>query len=196
MDYYLFQLINNLAGHWGWLDALGVFLAANLQYFLVAFLLIFLFLGKVKAERIKNYWMVGLAFLAAAISRLVFCEIIKLLVNRPRPFETHQVIQLLPYNTGHSFPSGHASFFFAIAMVAYLFSRLYPESFDRIQDKLRRGVGWVFFVGAFLISLARIFVGIHYPSDILAGAIIGVFSGWMVMKIFNKWKEKLIEKTP
>ncbi len=190
MDYFIFQVINNLAGHWAWLDAVGVFLATYFQYFLAAFLLIFLFLGKSKAEKIRNYWMVGLAFLSAAVSRLVFCEIFKLLVSRPRPFEVHQVVQLLSYESGQSFPSGHAAFFFGIAALAYLYCKKYSPEYSQ-------WLGWIFFVGAFLMGLARIFVGIHYPTDILAGALIGIFTGWLVIKIFKKWQaKKLVEKTP
>jgi len=172
IDYDIFQLINNLAGHWAWLDALAIFCASYLQYVLGLALAIFLLLGKTRPERIKNYWMVGLAFLAAGISRLVFCEIIKLLVNRPRPFEVHQVVQLISYEVGQSFPSGHAAFFFALAMAVYFFNKR---------------ASWWFFVGAALIGLSRIYVGIHYPSDILAGALVGLFSGWLVVKIARRF---------
>jgi len=179
LDYNIFQIINNLAEHWAWMDALAVFCASYLQYGLGLALVIFLFLGKDRLERIKNYWLVGLAFLSAIVSRLVFCEIIKLLVDRSRPFETHQVIQLIAYEAGRSFPSGHAAFFFALAMAVYLFNKR---------------LGWWFFAGAALIGLSRIYAGIHYPSDILGGALVGLGSGWLVVKIFEKWQSGILEK--
>lgn len=151
MDYYFFQLINNLAGHWAFLDALAIFLAGNFQYFLSGFLLLYLLIGKSQAEKVKNRWMVAVAFLSAAVSRLVFCEIIKVLISRPRPFETYNLIPLLSNEVGRSFPSGHAAFFFALAMAVTLFNK-------------KLGI-WLF-VGALLISLARIYAGVHYPSDV------------------------------
>jgi undecaprenyl-diphosphatase len=181
LDYSIFQQINNLAGHWAFLDALAIFLAGNFQYFLSGFLLLYLLIGKSQAEKVKNRWMVAVAFLSAAVSRLVFCEIIKVLINRPRPFETYNLIPLLSNEIGQSFPSGHAAFFFALAMAVTLFNK-------KVHLERSRRAGIWLFVGAFLISLARIYAGVHYPSDILAGAAVGVFSGWLVWRIFKKYK--------
>ncbi|TSC53303.1 MAG: PAP2 family protein, partial [Parcubacteria group bacterium LiPW_39] len=164
MDYYLFQQINNLAGHFKLLDSIGIFFAAYFQYLLAGALLVFLFLGKTREEKIKNYWLVGSAFLAAIISRFVLTEIIKRLAARPRPFETHAVTQLLSHNPGQSFPSGHAAFFFAMSAVVYSYNKK---------------LGWLFFAGSALISVARVFAGAHYPSDILGGALVGIFGGWL-----------------
>jgi len=50
--------------------------------------------------------------------------------------------------------------------------------------------GYIFFIAAFLISLARVFGGIHYPLDILAGAIVGIFSGWLVERIYQRVYKK------
>lgn len=171
LDYWFFQQVNSLAGRWVCLDSLAIFFASYLQYILSAFLLVFLFLGKTREEKIKNYWMVGLAFLAAAVARLGLGEIIKRLINRPRPFEIYQVHQLLPYDPGLSFPSGHAMFFFGMSMAIYLYNKK---------------LGWLFFAGSALISVARVFAGVHYPSDILGGALVGIFGGWLTVKIFNK----------
>lgn len=180
MDYYLFQQINNLVGHWAWLDALDIFFAAYFQYLLAGALLVFLFLGKTREEKIKNYWLVGLAFLAAAVARLGLGEIIKRLIDRPRPFEIYQVHQLLPYDPGLSFPSGHAMFFFGMSMAIYLYNKK---------------LGWLFFAGSTLISVARVFAGVHYPSDIFGGAAVGIFGGWLVVKIFNKIFKKEVPKS-
>lgn len=170
-DYFLFQQINNLAGRFFWLDKLAVFCAAYLQYFLVAGLLVFLFLGK---EKTKNRLMVLGALLSAGIARLFFTNIIRWLYYRPRPFLSHQVNQLLNHDLESSFPSGHAAFFFALAIFIFYYNQ-------------RAGI-W-FLVGAVLISIARVFVGIHYPLDILAGAIVGFFTGWLVEKILEKIKK-------
>jgi undecaprenyl-diphosphatase len=89
---------------------------------------------------------------------------------------------LLSNEIGQSFPSGHAAFFFALATAVTLFNK-------KVHPERSRRTGIWLFVGAFLISLARIYAGVHYPSDILAGAAVGVFSGWLVWRIFKKYKK-------
>ena len=171
LDYTIFQFINNLTGHWPALDWLGIFLASYLQYVMGAGLLIFWFWRKSREERIKNLWAAGVAIGAVILSRLVLTEIIHWLWFRPRPFIDHAVNSLLAHENTGSFPSGHAAFFFALAMATYFFNR--------------RAGQWLF-AAATLISIARVYVGVHYPLDILAGALVGIFSGWLVVKIYAK----------
>ncbi len=171
MDYYLFQQIHNLAGRWAFLDSIAIFFAAYFQYFLVGALLIFLFFGKGE-ELKKNRLTVGLAFLAVIVSRLGLTEIIRWLWARPRPFAEYDFTPLISHDLSASFPSGHAAFFFALAAVVFLFNKK---------------AGWWFLAGSFLISLARVFVGVHYPSDILAGVVVGIFSGWLVAEIYKRF---------
>ena len=180
LDFLIFQFINNLAGHWAWLDALGIFLSAYWQYFLGAGVVIFLFWKNSQTGWRQSLKLTGWFFGTAAVSRLVFGEIIKRVISRQRPFEIHQVAQILPYDPGHSFPSGHMTFFFALCTAMYLYiKKAYPQ------------YGWwaglILFGGSFLIGLARIFVGIHYPSDILGGMIFGILVGWGSWLVFKKY---------
>lgn len=187
IDYIIFQLINNFAGRWAALDWLGIFAASYLQYIVVAGLLIFWFLGKSKEERAKNLSLVGGTLGAVVLSRLVFTEFIRWFWFRPRPFVDHTVNLLITHANTGSFPSGHAAFFFALAMTVYIFEKkMYPKPFDFAQSRFHQGVGLWLFSAAILISLARVFVGIHYPSDILVGVLVGLFSGWLVIKIYVK----------
>jgi undecaprenyl-diphosphatase len=84
---------------------------------------------------------------------------IKSASGRPRPFEALPEIEpLLGGTVGTSLPSGHAATSFAGAVVlTYLFPRAWPA----------------FFLLALAISFSRIYVGVHYPSDLLAGAALG-----------------------
>lgn len=165
MDATLFLKINNLAGKYIWLDTLAIFFARYFEYILIFCLLLFLLI------KFKKYWlMVVKGFLAAILARLVIVEFIRWLLPRPRPFVENAVNLLLDVSKSASFPSGHAAFYFAIATIVYFYNK-------------RAGI--LFFAGAFLISLARVFSGIHWPSDIIAGAIVGIFSGWLIKKIFN-----------
>lgn len=188
MDYFLFQKINSLAGRWLWLDALAIFFAAYFQYFLSAALVLLAAVKKEKATRIRNLKVAALAFLSAFISRFVFAEIIKRLAARPRPFEAHEATRLLlDKSSDDSFPSGHMAFFFALSAVVYLCIRKsYPAH--------SWWVGLILFGGSFLIGLSRMFVGIHYPSDILGGAALGLLVGWLVVKIYDKIVRKKIHE--
>jgi len=167
MDVYLFHFLNQWAGQWICLDALAVFLAKYLGYILVYFLLVRLawdFLFK-KEKYLKTIKIVGLSLGAALFSRLIIIEIIRWLYFRPRPFMAEQVNQLLEHSANPSFPSGHAAFFFALSAVIFLHNKK---------------AGLWFLIASFFIILARVFVGIHYPLDILAGALIGIFFGWLI----------------
>ena len=176
LDFYLFQLINSWAGQYSWLDNLGVFFAKYFGYLLIFFLLLFLI------KNFKKYWpMVVKAFSAAILARLVIVNIIRFFYYRPRPFIANQVNLLLSDEPTGSFPSGHAAFYFAISTVIFLYlKKIYPS------PRIWWGVGILFFGASFLISIARVFSGIHWPSDILTGALIGIFSGWLITKVFRK----------
>jgi len=171
-DYYLFQLINNLAGHYKWLDDLGIFFAAYSQYFFGAGIIIFMLFKKEKAVFWKNFKITAYFFGTAIVSRFVFGEIIKLAVNRSRPFEIHQVTQILPYDVGQSFPSGHMAFFFAFSTAVYLYNKK---------------VGIICYIVSFLMGIARIYTGVHYPLDILGGMILGVLVGLLCDKLLNRY---------
>ncbi|MBU2037474.1 phosphatase PAP2 family protein [Patescibacteria group bacterium] len=174
-DLWLFQQINGLAGLCQALDWLGIFLASYLQYVVGAGLLVFWFWRKSQEERIKNLSMAGVALAAVVLSRLVIVEIIRWLWGRPRPFIDQAVNSLIVHESTGSFPSGHAAFFFALAMAVYLSNR--------------RAGQWLF-GAAILISLARVYVGVHYPLDILAGAVVGLLAGWLAWRAYQYYQNK------
>jgi undecaprenyl-diphosphatase len=171
IDIYLFNKINGLAGKSICLDSTAIFFARYFEYVLIIVLLLFL------VKEFKKYWpMVVQAFSAAILSRFVITNIIRWLLPRPRPFVALHLNSLFYQNPAEpSFPSGHAAFYFAIATVVYLYNKR---------------VGISFLIAAFLISIARVFSGIHWPSDILAGAAIGIFSGWLINIIYSKFFKK------
>jgi len=166
IDHYLFQLINNFVFRWIWLDIVGIFFSKYLVYLMVAVL--FLFLLKPK----KNWKMISAALISAFTARFIITGLIRLFEPRSRPFISSNINLLIDKVNQQSFPSGHASFTFGLATVVYLYNKKW---------------GVVFFVLAFLVSIARVFADIHWPSDILAGAVVGIFSGWLISKIFKKY---------
>ena len=102
----------------------------------------------------------------------VLAELGKVIVHRHRPYEH----QLGPPTSSYSFPSGHAATSFACATVL---SALAP----------RRRVP--FFVLATLIALSRLYNGVHYPTDVVAGALLGVFVALLVMEAASRTGRRL-----
>jgi undecaprenyl-diphosphatase len=122
----------------------------------------------------KKILAIGATIGAIFISRIVVVEIMRHFFFRLRPFAIGQGNYLpIDQNSAEpSMPSGHAALFFALATAVYFYNKK---------------LGIFLFISAFLISISRVFVGVHWPSDILAGALVGIFSGWLVYKIFNKY---------
>lgn len=120
-------------------------------------------------------WYFILSFFIGAGSVYVINSIIKNIVQRERPFIQDPSLIPLLTESSYSFPSGHASSsFLAATIISYYF----PKS------KI-----WVFILAA-IIAFSRVYVGVHYLTDILAGAIEGVIIGlvvcWIISKIFKK----------
>ena len=171
----MFEKINGLANNSKILDFIGIFLADYFQYILGA-ILIALFIWK------KNRLMVISAAISVFLSRLIIAEIIKNIVHRARPYVVLETARkIINGNTDFkSFPSGHAAIFFAIATAVYLHNKK---------------LGIWFFVAAILMGIARIFVGVHWPTDILAGAMIGIVSGIIISRIIRP-KTHVSDKQP
>lgn len=108
---------------------------------------------------------VAAAALAIALSIVVF-KAVKNLIGRPRPFATWQDLPcLLAPPDRFSFPSGHTMTAFAVYAV---YAELIP------------GSSVIFLPAAILIGLSRVFLGCHYPTDVLVGALLGTGIGLSV----------------
>ena len=115
----------------------------------------------------KKTRKVGLMSAIALLGSLIINNnLIKNLVQRPRPFRTFPELQIIiPTPSEFSFPSGHTSSSFAAAAVFY----------RHLPKKL--GVPSVVLAG--LIGFSRLYVGVHYPTDVLAGVIMGILLSYM-----------------
>lgn len=167
LDTQLFYLLNSFAGQSRVLDGIIVFFANDLAYVLLtAFLILVGF--SAYSKRVKVQWLsvAGISTLAA----VSITELIRFFYHHPRPFAVLQVHQLIP-ETGWSFPSRHAMFFFALATAVYLYNKKW---------------GIIFFVAAILMTVSRVIAGVHYPSDIVAGAIIGALAAWGTFAIVSR----------
>lgn len=114
---------------------------------------------------------IGITALAAlAIGALITNVALKNAVARIRPYEVVDGLKLLiERQHDYSFPSGHTCASFA---AAYVYYRTAPKKW---------GVPAV--ILAALIAFSRLYVGVHYPSDVLAGLLIGLFAGWAALKL-------------
>jgi len=170
IDIIIFQWIHGLVGASVFIDYLGVFLARYFPFALVGMLVAL----SVRSTRWKLITFE--AIVAALIARFGVVTIIRMLVQRTRPFVDEAFQALIaadPDELYGSFPSGHASFFFALSMVVWMHNKR---------------LGYYLFGGSILMGVSRIFVGVHWPSDILAGALIGIGVAYFVHVV---WKRKL-----
>jgi undecaprenyl-diphosphatase len=103
--------------------------------------------------------------------------LLKSLFARPRPYNELQNVRLLVACTGSfSFPSGHAAASFAVASI--------------IGHFFRRAAIPAFFI-AVLVAFSRIYVGVHYPSDVLGGAVWGGVTGGVIILVHARISKRL-----
>ncbi|MET7959725.1 phosphatase PAP2 family protein [Micromonospora zamorensis] len=154
MNYHLFHLINAAAGHHDPLDDVLEWCAVWLIYPLGAVAVVALLLG-LRSRGWPLLVRVG-ASLALAFAA---GQVVARASTEARPFQTHPVHQLIPHDPGGSLPSDHATAAFAAAFAVGVF--------------LSWRWGLLLSVLAAVIGFARVWAGVHYPADILAGAVIG-----------------------
>lgn len=157
MNQNLFNFLNDLALNNFWIDTIIIFLAQFLGYLLLAVFFILLFFKNDWKDKISRKKIFLISFLSVIFSRLIFTELIRFFYPSNRPFIENIVNQLLFHETSYSFPSGHAAFYFALAISIFLFDKKW---------------GAVFLILAAAISAARIMAGIHWPLDILGGLFV------------------------
>ena len=162
MDVQLFYFLHQFAGQSRVTDGIIVFFASYLAYILIALFLGFVFFSsRARWEKIE---LLGIAGASTVIARFGATEIIRFFYHRPRPFLSLPIHPLFT-DTSWSFPSGHATFFFALSTVVYLYNKKW---------------GIWFFVATICITVGRVIAGVHYPSDILAGALIGGLFAYII----------------
>ncbi|MGH7651467.1 MAG: undecaprenyl-diphosphatase [Gemmatimonadaceae bacterium] len=162
LDYTLFTAINGLAGKSKLLDNLMIDVAKYSPY-VYALALVSLWVSwKPKNQRA--------AFLAgvSGVLALGLGQILGHAFPRDRPYLAHRVSLLITHSPDTSFPSDHTTLAFAIAIMVWHFNR-------------RAGV--TLFIFGVLVTVARVFVGAHYPGDVIGGAVLGGVTSVILLRL-------------
>jgi undecaprenyl-diphosphatase len=167
MDRHLFALIRRVVGKAPWLDWLMVHVAEKGPLWFFAVMGVLALYGGF-SERLA----VGQAIAAATLTRLVN-EGIGRLHHRERPFVREGFVPLVLHRPDFSFPSNHAACGFALAVAVLLTA---PGSGAYIMLGL-----------AVWLAFARVHVGVHYPSDVGVGALIGTAVAWATVRLTSGW---------
>lgn len=173
IDVSIFYFINGTLAN-PLFDKLMPFITEVKNWYLVYVLLWLIILFKGGKYRIA---MAVAMILLITITDQVSSSLLKNLIERVRPCNELPDVHLLAGCTGSfSFPSSHAVNNFAAAMF-----------FGYFYKHLR----WILFSVAAIVALSRIFVGVHYPSDVIGGALIGIILGYICVKICEMIMKKV-----
>lgn len=122
----------------------------------------------------------GMLLLTLAATFLLGEFILKPIIARPRPFvDNPNVLLLIPPPSGYSCPSNHSSSSFAVATMLCFH---------------HKKAGIAALVLAFLIAFSRIFLFVHYPTDVIFGAILGILCSVLLYKGIQAWQHKYSKK--
>ena len=157
------RFLNGFVGASPFFDGAIVFCARYVPYLIAILFFVFLYASPVVAgQRLTVFFSVALSTLVA---RFGVTELIRLFYQRPRPNLSHTVRPLVS-EFEWSFPSGHAVFFFALGVAVSLYDPWW---------------GGGFIGAATLVGVSRIAAGVHYPSDIVGGAVIGALVAYVIV---------------
>jgi undecaprenyl-diphosphatase len=172
LDHRLFLFINHLP-HTPVSDTVAMTLSGVLGSMVAVWILLSIWLF-VREEK-KDHWFFLPFAVASGLSLLITDVLLKNYFSRNRPPLSLGTINIGNPLFDHSFPSGHATFAWSLAVV--------------LASKEPRAK-WLFYTLAFLISFSRVYLGAHYPFDVIAGALIGLGIGF-----FSLWVERgLVQK--
>ena len=161
MNQTIFYFFYNLAHQSNFFDQLINFLAVYLPYLVILSAGIFLIFYR------RNWRESFLVFFSGGLA-IIIDQLLKFLIQSPRPFLAFtNVLPLFP-ETGYAFPSGHAAFFSSLAFALFF---------------INRKTGFIFMFFALLIGLARIIAGVHFPIDILGGFLLGFGVAYFVKSV-------------
>jgi undecaprenyl-diphosphatase len=166
MDYAIVAILNGLAFRSEFFVGLAIFLAAHLIWFM------FLAVAAFWIFSLKRRALAAVSAAVSAALAWLLNQGIGLIYFQPRPFADHADIHALIVKSSleKSFPSDHAALAFALAVSVTLVNR--------------RWGAWLI-AAAILVAVGRVIVGVHYPSDVLAGCLVGCLVAYAVHRLIH-----------
>ena len=161
------QILNQfIASRTDFLNPIFIFITNIGNGFIILLITTVLFLYKKRNHKQLPYLWISIA-LALAIT-----AIIKYTILRPRP-----LVDQLVHKDSPSFPSGHTTAAFSTLAIIYI-------TFPSIK--------YIWLVFALLVAISRIYTGVHFPTDVIAGALIGHATGVFILQKQNFIKTKIL----
>lgn len=167
LDHQLFLFLNGL--HVGWLDPVMAFISSEMGWIPFYAVLVYLVFKKYQW---KGLWIIlGIAVLITCSDQLS-AHVFKPVFQRLRPCHDPSIQDLVYLPYGHcggqyGFVSSHAANTFALASLIFMTLRQHY-----------RKIGLVMFPWAILVSYSRIYMGVHFPGDVICGAAVGMMLGF------------------
>lgn len=185
LDHQLFLFLNGL--HADWLDPVMTFVSSEMgwiPFYIVLLYLVFKKLG----------WR-GLLFVVIGVTVLITCSdqlsahVFKPVFHRFRPCHDPLIQDLAHLPNGHcggqyGFISSHACNTFALASFITL-----------IMKRFYKKIGWLMFIWATLVAYSRIYMGVHFPGDVLCGAAVGMMLGFGIGSLLSMILKKFQSKS-
>jgi undecaprenyl-diphosphatase len=184
LDRQLFLFLNGL--HHPALDHVMIFASAKLSWLPLYIMLLYLIIKQFKWQSILILILVALLI---SISDQLSVRAFKYVFERPRPCHEADLQPLIHLAAGRcggafGFVSSHAANSFALATFIWILLR-----------GIYRWTGYVMFGYAVLVSYSRVYLGVHYPGDILAGGLLGVLAGGLVYAVYVVWGRYLCRQS-
>jgi len=184
LDRQLFLFINGL--HHPLLDPVMVFISGKLSWLPLYVFLLFLIVRQFKWQAVLV--MIFVAVLIS-LSDQASVKAFKFVFERPRPCHEADLQPLIHLAAGRcggafGFVSSHAANSFALATFIWLLLRQHFY-----------WVSYLLFSYAVVVSYSRVYLGVHYPGDIIGGALLGMASGWLVYAVYQLWNRRICRQS-
>jgi undecaprenyl-diphosphatase len=177
-DTALFHWINGFAGHSRVLDAIMIAVA---NYSPIVFAVVLL--GCWAQWRPDWQRAAALAGVAALVA-LGVGQLVGMLLPRARPYLATTATVLVTHAPDTSFPSDHALLAFAVTTVlAMAGPSLRSRAGPSLRSRAGRTLGAWLFAFSLVLLVARVYIGVHYPTDLIGGALLGAASAWAIVRL-------------
>jgi len=174
LDTYIYKIIYGLRNAFWDFIFINITKMGNITIILIIVIALLLKINR------KNQEILSLTVILTVLSN----QLIKLIVKRPRPNHIRLIRQ-----AGYSFPSGHSMISIAVyGFLLYYIQKKYKKKYSKVI------ISTILVLLIIMIGISRVYVGVHYPSDIVGGYFLSIYILKMVIYFSRKNKGSLIKK--